>query len=156
MLVAVRTSTDETKLQLGMARFFERLPVDKPVTRTNYSFQVVARAEEADAFDPQELAWSKTMKGEEDAEDGEPGYLRPESERERDSYVDLVESDGPVDPSVVLMRVERETLRRLPRTGAVVFTIRTYLTPLEELALEPGVPGRLASALRSWPEDVAR
>ena len=28
------------------------------------------------------------------------------------------------------VRVERETLRRLPRTGAVLFTIRTHVTPL--------------------------
>ena len=61
-----------------------------------------------------------------------------------------------LDPACVRMRVERQTLRRLPRTGAIVFTIRVYLTRLEDLVAEPGVPGRLASAIRSWPEDVAR
>ena len=61
-----------------------------------------------------------------------------------------------VDPACLRLRVERQTLRRLPRTGAIVFTIRVYLTPIEELAKEPGVPGRMASAIRSWPDDVAR
>ena len=32
------------------------------------------------------------------------------------------------------LRVERQTLRRLPRAGDVLFTIRTYRTPLETLA----------------------
>jgi len=31
---------------------------------------------------------------------------------------------------------------------------RTYFHPVRDLALEPGVPGRLADAIRSWPEDV--
>jgi alpha-1,2-mannosyltransferase len=46
-------------------------------------------------------------------------------------------------------------VRRLPRTGAILFTIRTYFLPIVEIAEEPGVPGRLASAIRSWPDDVA-
>ena len=53
-------------------------------------------------------------------------------------------------------RSERQTLRRLPRTGAILFTIRPYFIPLVEIAKEEGVPGRLASAIRSWPDDVAR
>lgn len=53
-------------------------------------------------------------------------------------------------------RSERQSLRRLPRTGAVVFTIRTYFVPVTELVREPFVPGRLASAVRSWGDDVAR
>lgn len=52
-------------------------------------------------------------------------------------------------------RSERQSLQRLPRTGAVVFTIRTYFIPVTDLAKEPFVPGRLASAVRSWGEDVA-
>lgn len=31
-----------------------------------------------------------------------------------------------LDPAALTFRVERQTLRRLPRTGAVIFTIRTY------------------------------
>jgi len=37
-----------------------------------------------------------------------------------------------------------------------VFTIRTYFDPITEICKEAGVPGRLASAVRSWGDDVSR
>jgi hypothetical protein len=37
-----------------------------------------------------------------------------------------------------------------------VFTIRTYFHPITEICKEPYVPGRLASAVRSWGEDVSK
>lgn len=37
-----------------------------------------------------------------------------------------------------------------------VFTIRTYFLPITEMAKEPYAPGRLASAVRSWGDDVAK
>ena len=150
-----------------MSRFFKRMPVDKPVTRTNYSFQVIAHPDIADPIDPEELSWAKTMKGDEEDKGNKPGFisvkgghgpfLRPSGGGNGNHAVntDLTNSTSAVDPSLVRMRVERQTLRRLPRTGAIIFGIRTYLTPLEDLASEPNVPGRLASAIRSWPEDVA-
>ena len=55
-----------------------------------------------------------------------------------------------------MFRSERQTLRRLPRSGGVVFTIRTYFHPVTEVAEEDYVPGRLASAVRSWGDDVSR
>ncbi|KAI0299698.1 hypothetical protein B0F90DRAFT_583172 [Multifurca ochricompacta] len=53
-------------------------------------------------------------------------------------------------PERMRLRVERQTLRRLPRSGAIVFTIRVYLTPLAELG--PGAAGRLAGAIRGMKE----
>jgi hypothetical protein len=44
------------------------------------------------------------------------------------------------------IRVERQTLRRLPRTGAIVFTIRIYSDPIGAL-LSLGDEGRMARAL---------
>ena len=58
-------------------------------------------------------------------------------------------------PSDVHLRVERETLRRFPRTRAVLFTIRTYLTALPALAARPADAARLAEALDALPPDVA-
>ncbi|KAI4171225.1 MAG: hypothetical protein LQ343_004431 [Gyalolechia ehrenbergii] len=52
-------------------------------------------------------------------------------------------------------RTERQTVRRLPRSGAVAFLFRTYIVPVTELAEEPYVPGRLASAIRSWDDGTA-
>ncbi len=46
-------------------------------------------------------------------------------------------------------RVERQTVRALPASGGVVFTIRTYVAPLEEvLADHPGLAARLATTVR--------
>jgi hypothetical protein len=48
---------------------------------------------------------------------------------------------------VLHLRVERQTLRRLPRTGGALFTIRVWLAPLADLA---GDPQRLAAFARAW------
>lgn len=62
------------------------------------------------------------------------------------------------DPSTgdrLFLRVERETLRRFPRTDTVLFTIRTYIRPLSHLAERPDDARRLADALAHLPDDVA-
>jgi dimethylamine monooxygenase subunit A len=46
-------------------------------------------------------------------------------------------------------RVERQTLRRLPVTGAVLFTIRTYRAPLAGIVADPVVAADLAATLRT-------
>jgi len=40
-------------------------------------------------------------------------------------------------------------------SGAIAFTVRTYFIPITEMCQEPHIPGRLASAIRSWPDDVS-
>jgi hypothetical protein len=50
------------------------------------------------------------------------------------------------------LRVERQTLRPLARTGAVVFGIRTYVYPLARIASDPAIAARLASAVRGLPD----
>jgi hypothetical protein len=49
------------------------------------------------------------------------------------------------------VRMERQTLRRLPRTGDVLFTIRVHVHPLHTLATQPERAARLAAALRALP-----
>ena len=135
---------------MSMDRFFRRLPLDKPVIRNNYAFQVVQEPG-AGAIDPDELAWAETMNGSEDASE----YARAaHANAQADARKRGVGTAA--TPGTVRLRSERQTLRRLPRTGAIVFTIHVYQTRIADLAGEPGVPGRMASALRSWPEDVAR
>jgi len=53
------------------------------------------------------------------------------------------------------MRVERQTLRRLPRTGDVLFTIRTYRHRLEDVARDPVRARDLAATLRTCSADQA-
>jgi hypothetical protein len=47
-------------------------------------------------------------------------------------------------------RSERQTLRRLPRSGAVVFTIRTQQVPLGVLSERPELCRGLARAVATW------
>nr|WP_010132840.1 DUF3445 domain-containing protein [Microbulbifer agarilyticus] len=59
----------------------------------------------------------------------------------------LDEEVGAESVRSLYLRIERQSLRRLPNTGAVVFTIRVMINPLEDLlALEDGL-GALASAV---------
>ncbi len=70
--------------------------------------------------------------------------------------LDGTASPRPVDPAPerLFLRVERETLRRFSMTNAVLFTIRTYVTPIPVVAADPGVTKRLADALDGLPAAV--
>lgn len=54
----------------------------------------------------------------------------------------------------LFVRVERETMRRLPATQGVLFTIRTYITKASEFAADPDHGDRLAEAVNAVPDDV--
>lgn len=147
--------TVKEKLQFSMNRFFQRLSVDKPVARNNYAIQAVnpnplssGVHSVADTgglsigiVDPDELAWSESLNGPEDTF----AHGRGNGTRDLQGLV----------PGSLLLRSERQTLRRLPRTGAIVFGIRTYQSRVADLVRERGVAARLASAVRSWQGDVA-
>lgn len=47
------------------------------------------------------------------------------------------------------LRVERQTLRRLPASGAVVFTIRTYIARLDAVVATATTAAELAGAIRA-------
>jgi dimethylamine monooxygenase subunit A len=53
------------------------------------------------------------------------------------------------------LRVERQTLRRLPATGGVLFTIRTLVRRLDEVVADPAIAAALAARIRELPEDLA-
>jgi len=126
---------DEEKLQPSPTRFFRRLSPSSPVERHNWLIQVLpptpvpASASSQVPSPLEELSWAEGMFGPEDMLGTAPRPAPPEPRPER-----------------VRVRVERQTLRRLPRTGAIVFTIRVYLTPLADLG--PGEAERLAAAIR--------
>ncbi|KAF2739388.1 hypothetical protein EJ04DRAFT_508684 [Polyplosphaeria fusca] len=130
-LSEIHTSGDvpqfKEKLERGMMSFFKRLQPDKPMLRNNYFIQV-----------DDCLAWSESI-GSEDSEG--IGWFTAEKNKAIQHH---------------WFRSERQSLRRLPRSGGVVFTIRTYFHPITEICKEPYVPGRLASAVRSWGDDVSK
>ena len=123
---------------------FKRLQPEKPVLRNNYFIQV-----------DDNLAWSESLGGEDDeginwasagkVEGIENVHFRSERQSLR-RYVSL-------DTRFWLLWLL--TRYRLPRSGGIVFTIRTYFHPITDICQEPYVPGRLASAMRSWGDDVS-
>ncbi|KAH8727814.1 hypothetical protein GQ44DRAFT_610523 [Phaeosphaeriaceae sp. PMI808] len=130
-LSEIHTSGDvpgfKNKLEKGMKNFFRRIQPQTAVLRNNYFIQV-----------DDKLAWSESI----GPEDGERiGWSSAEKNKAISHH---------------RFRSERQSLRRLPRTGGVVFTIRTYFHPVTEICEEPYVPGRLASAIRSWGDDVSK
>jgi hypothetical protein len=56
----------------------------------------------------------------------------------------------------VNLRVERQTLRRLPRSGAVLFGIRVHVYPLARAITTPALAARLAEAVRALPAEINR
>jgi hypothetical protein len=59
--------------------------------------------------------------------------------------------DPSLAPSLLHMRVERQTLRRLPESGAVAFSIHTYSDPLSSLLNDPAALQALRSLIRDYP-----
>lgn len=51
------------------------------------------------------------------------------------------------------LRNERQTLKRLPKTQAVLFTIRTYTKHLRDIAGRPELCSRLTNALTVTPDE---
>ncbi|UPX09650.1 Dextrin dextranase [Ascochyta rabiei] len=130
-LSEIHTSGDvpqyKEKLEKGMLNMFKRLQPEKPVLRNNYFIQV-----------DDNLAWSESL-GSEDEEG-----------------INWASADTTEGVGNIYFRSERQSLRRLPKSGGIVFTIRTYFHPVTEICKEPYVPGRLASAIRSWGDDVSK
>jgi dimethylamine monooxygenase subunit A len=54
------------------------------------------------------------------------------------------------------LRVERQTLRRLPRSGDVVFGIHTHVDPLAAAIDSPAAARALAARIREMPDAMAR
>lgn len=52
------------------------------------------------------------------------------------------------------LRVERQTLRRLPASGAVLFGIRVHSYRLDSVIRTPAIAARLADAVRALPEEI--
>ena len=56
----------------------------------------------------------------------------------------------------IWLRIERQTLRRLPHCRDILFTIRVYVRPLAHLATQPDHAAQFAAALRALPQPVRR
>ncbi|WP_426571695.1 heme-dependent oxidative N-demethylase family protein [Aquihabitans sp. McL0605] len=77
----------------------------------------------------------------------------------------LFSPDPPLDPSPVTagevgdglwLRSERQTLRRLPSSGVVLFTIRVQQAPFSAFAGHPGAARAMADRLEAQPAELTR
>jgi hypothetical protein len=64
--------------------------------------------------------------------------------------------EGAVDPNDLTFRVERQTLRRLPTSGGILFTIRTYRYGLPAVVSRPELAANLATTLRTCSPEMAQ
>jgi hypothetical protein len=79
-----------------------------------------------------------------------PELFRPPEHRTRPRTIDAARAG-----EQLWLRVERQTLRRLPRSGSVLFGIRTYVEPLAEVTADPEVAQALADRVREMPARMA-
>ncbi|KAI1104940.1 hypothetical protein F4804DRAFT_305515 [Jackrogersella minutella] len=70
------------------------------------------------------------------------------------SYRDI--QDAALARSRVHLRVDWQTLRRLPLSGAVVFNFKALFTPIEEFRDEPYVPSLVLKVLREGKENLMK
>jgi len=82
----------------------------------------------------------------------DPALFQPV--RKGASALDPTSSTLAADAPPVWLRVERQTLRRLPRTGAIAFGIRIHQQPVNSLAEDHDRLAVLGTALRALPADT--
>ncbi|RST84809.1 DUF3445 domain-containing protein [Aquibium carbonis] len=91
-----------------IARMFDNLRLDRPVERLNWSLQT------------------------------DPALHKPMSSSQRDERAATRQARfGPAPMEAAFIRVERQTLRKLPVSGDVLFTIRIFVDPMAALARHP-------------------
>lgn len=61
----------------------------------------------------------------------------------------------PLKIEEVRIRHDRQTLRRLPKAGVILFTVRTYLLPVIDLKDNPESVSELLGAIRAMPKEMA-
>ena len=109
------------KLSRPVDSFFNRIDVDRPVWRVN---------------------WSLTT---------DPTMFQPVRQKHSASELSITSQNA---GEKVYMRCERQTLRRLPDTGWILFTIKTYLDKVSKLHKYPKEAQNLSSLLRSAPSTL--
>jgi hypothetical protein len=74
---------------------------------------------------------------------GQPLYMPP-----GDPHIELRSVQSPdLTLSDIFLRVDWQTLRRLPLSGAIVFNFKALFTPITEFRDEPGVPAVVLEVL---------
>ncbi|ODV97835.1 hypothetical protein PACTADRAFT_20862, partial [Pachysolen tannophilus NRRL Y-2460] len=116
------------KLQLAMNKFFNRINSSQYVVRNNWSIQTHDKIHDLGL------------------NHGKPGQDISKIEKLKPEFLDF---------NKVFLRSERQVLTRLPKTKAVVMSIKTYFTPLIKLREEENMSEVLCNAIDGLPDDLA-
>ncbi|KAF6818877.1 hypothetical protein CMUS01_11823 [Colletotrichum musicola] len=85
-------------------------------------------------------------------EKGQPLYLPVDDP----GFAHRQVQDPDLTPVDVHLRVDWQTLRRLPLSGAVVFNFKALFTPLTEMANEPYIPSIVLKVLNEGKENILK
>lgn len=116
----------EEKLKKSMERWFERLEPNGPVERASWY-----------------ITWDHKLKV-------NNIYQLPKF------VPDLDELMKSTDPRQFNVRVERQTLRRLPKSRAIIFTNHPIFYSIDEMKDEPNVPSLLKKIIYEAPEGIIK
>ncbi len=83
----------------------------------------------------------------------DPALFQPGGRFRTDGHAHVTAANA---GDALFVRVERQTLSRLPASGTVLFTIHVHVYPLARVAAQPGIAGRLAEAVRALPPETMR
>jgi len=111
----------ENKLARPVDRYFDKLDINKPVWRVN---------------------WSLT---------DDPDLYQPIRKTSTD-YSRNINSKNAGD--LIFLRCERQTLRRLPNTGWILFSIKTYVDKVSALVCKPQALVDLAHSVKNMSADM--
>jgi dimethylamine monooxygenase subunit A len=81
----------------------------------------------------------------------DPALFQPGGKWRSDGPSEVTEADA---GEKVFLRVERQTLRRMPATGAVLFGIRVHVYPLSRVIDGPERASALLSAVHALPTEI--
>ncbi len=81
----------------------------------------------------------------------DPALFQPGGKFRTDRNADVTATNA---GDKLFVRVERQTLSRLPASGTVLFTIRVHVYPLAHIVAKPEIAGRLAEAIHALPPET--
>ena len=116
----------QENLKKSMERWFEKMEVDSPVERASWY-----------------ISWDHKLKVNNVYQ---MPTFRPQMQEELLS----------TDPKEFNVRVERQTLRRLPKSKAIIFTNHPIFYSIEEMKDEPLVPSLIKKILYEGPEKIIK